>query len=175
MSRATVVLPACPRCSDPLEGFATWCFRCEAYIADMVEAKGHGRDHSGDRESKAPRVAGLESESNWQGLATLDTRSEDDISTAIQTVLELHGFDVWSLEQGYRRSRGGTRQTPGIADLFVVGHRYHTWVELKSATGSLRESQERFRDICQANGVPWALWRHEADAIAWAEDVRRAA
>jgi hypothetical protein len=77
------------------------------------------------------------------------------------------GFAVWSTEQGYRRDRGGTRQTPGIPDLIVIGHQRVLFVEVKTEKGKLRWSQEQFRDLCEANGVEWQLWRSVTDAWDW--------
>ena len=149
-------MTTCPRCAAPLEGLAQYCHECSEYVSDMTAT-----------------VEDLQLPSSPK--RDPDRRSEEEISLAIRAVLELHGFDVYSLEQGYRKDRGGTRQTPGIADLYVLGHGRAIWIELKSAKGKLRPSQEEFRDQCQANGVEWALWRSEADAIEWARDVREAA
>ena len=144
----------CPRCEQTLGALGRYCPHCEAYIEDLLQ---------GDPQPSS--------------LGVPDTRSESAVSLAIVQVLELHGFTVWSLEQGYRHERGGTRQTAGLGDLFVLGHGHSLWIELKrpDGKGRLRPSQEAFRDACRANGVAWALWRSETDALEWVEGARSVA
>lgn len=92
---------------------------------------------------------------------------ESVISKEVQSFLKMVGFSVYSVEQGYRKERGGTRQTPGIPDLIVIGHGTVLFVELKTAKAKLRDSQAAFRDVCAENDVPWALWRSVHDAWDW--------
>ena len=153
-------MTTCPKCAEPLAGLATYCFRCEAYTEDLRRPNNASENFT---------------EASTGETRDIDNRTEEEISLAIRAVLELHGFDVYSLEQGYRKESGGTRQTAGLPDLFVVGFGRALWVELKSAKGRLRPSQEAFRDVCEANAVGWALWRSEADAIEWAREAREAA
>ena len=138
----------CPGCGGKLEGLGTYCHTCLEYVADFYT----GED--------APRTPDI----------IPDDRLEDAIQLATKGALELLGFKVYDFSQDRP-----TRQTPGIADLYILGHGRAIWIELKSAKGKLRPSQEEFRDQCQANGVEWALWRSEADAIEWAREAREAA
>ena len=48
-------------------------------------------------------------------------RGEAKVSLEIQKFLKTIGCAVYSTEQGFRRDKGGTRQTPGIPDLIVIG------------------------------------------------------
>ena len=92
---------------------------------------------------------------------------ERQISHEIVEFLRLVGFAVWDTGQGYRRDPGGTRMTPGLADLVVIGHGHMLFVEVKTARGKLRESQLVFREACESNSVPWVLWRDVREAFDW--------
>ena len=59
----------------------------------------------------------------------------------------------------------GMGVTPGFADLIVLSQGKVLFLEVKSATGSLRPAQEAFRDTVQAQGFPWALVRSIEDAL----------
>lgn len=50
------------------------------------------------------------------------------------------------------------RSVPGWPDLVLVGSRI-IFRELKSATGTLRPEQRDWRDVLQAAGEDWAIWR----------------
>ena len=93
--------------------------------------------------------------------------NEDRISREIQELLKTVGFAIWSTEQGYRKDRGGTRQTPGMADLYVLGHGRALWVEVKTPKGKIRNSQKMFGTECERNGVDWFVWRDATDAWDW--------
>ena len=96
---------------------------------------------------------------------------EAQISREIQDFLKMLGFWVWSTEQGFRKERGGTRQTPGIPDLIVMGHGRHFYVEVKNEKGKLRESQKNFQECCEQNGVEYVVWRSPTDAFDWCVGV----
>ena len=96
---------------------------------------------------------------------------ESAISREISDFLRTIGFAVYSTEQGYRKERGGTRQTPGIPDLILLGHGFTSFVEVKGPKGKLRPSQEAFRDECTANGVSWHCWRDVREAWDWAVEL----
>jgi len=93
--------------------------------------------------------------------------TEAQIQREIVKLLRTIGFAVWETSQGYRKDRGGTRNTPGVTDLIIIGHNRVLFVEVKDAKGKLRPSQQVFRDECVANGIPWALWRDVRDAWDW--------
>ena len=93
--------------------------------------------------------------------------NEEQISRRIVEFLRMFGGSVYSLEQGYRRERGGTRQTPGTADLQVFFPGVFTFAEIKAPKGRLRTSQEGFRLACEGSDVGWVLWRSVADARDW--------
>lgn len=46
--------------------------------------------------------------------------AEDREQNAIRHTAAIVGFHVYDFSQGYRHERGGTRQTPGIPDLYLV-------------------------------------------------------
>ena len=96
-----------------------------------------------------------------------DPRTEAQVSRDIVKFLRELGFGVWSVEQGYRKDAGGTRQTPGIPDLIVMGKGHFTFAEIKRDGGKLRPAQVVFKDECIASGVPWQLWRSTHDAMDW--------
>lgn len=144
-------MSTCPRCSAPLEGLGRYCHACRAYVADMQDAP--------DRPSPSQAI--------------LDGRTEAEIRLAVRAALELHGFVVVDLEQGYRRD-GSTRVRRGLPDLAIMAPGgVFAWRELKSAKGRLTEEQRAFGDDCRRLGIDWAVWRHEGEAMAWAEAVRR--
>lgn len=95
-------------------------------------------------------------------------KPEAQLSKDVQAFLrDVVGCAVWSLEQGYRKERGGTRQTPGIGDLYVMHPRIPggaMWVELKTPRNRLTPAQQVFRDECARCDVPWALWRSVEEA-----------
>lgn len=93
--------------------------------------------------------------------------TEAQISKEIQTFMKALGFSVWSVEQGFRKERGGTRQTPGIPDLWIMGHGLGVWCEVKRPKGKLRDSQLLFQSEAQANGVLHEVWRDVRDAFDW--------
>ena len=89
--------------------------------------------------------------------------SEKDVQYEIVTLLRSIGAAVYVL--GTKRARGdvqGTRQTPGISDLYCLlpaprlssGHACGVWIEVKAEGGQLRPEQHEFRRHCIAAGVP---------------------
>lgn len=83
------------------------------------------------------------------------------------------GARVWVL--GTRRPRGdfqGTRQTPGIPDLYaVIPHRQRgistaLWVECKAAGGRLRPEQVAFQQACHQAQVAHVVGGLDA-VIGW--------
>lgn len=140
------VATACPQCGADLGGLATYCHVCEEYVADM------GTTSAAE---PRPRVAG-----------TVDDRLEDTIQLATKRDLESLGFVVYDLSQGRK-----TRQTPGLADLFVVGHGVTVWGEMKTRTGVQSEAQASFERNVVANGGTYLIWRHESEAVEWARGV----
>jgi hypothetical protein len=98
----------------------------------------------------------------------VDDRSEEEIQLGIRRALEVLGFYVYDLSQGR-----ATRQTPGLADLYVVGHGRCAWLEVKRPVkGKQSEAQEVFEQRVRSNGGEYLVVRSESDAIAWAERVR---
>ncbi len=142
----------CPRCERELAGLATYCHDCEAYVDDMGDPR-----PSGASVAPAPRTPAA-------GIP--DTRLEDEIQLATTRALELLGFDVYDLSQGRK-----TRQTPGLADLYVVGFGRCAWGEMKRAKGKQSEAQRIFEASVQRHGGEYHVWRHENEAIEWAREV----
>ena len=98
-------------------------------------------------------------------------KPEAIVSRDVRKFLTQIGCAVYSSEQGYRKERGGTRQTPGIPDLIVIHPDAWTFAELKAGRGRLSVAQEGFRTACVDAGVPWQLWRSVEDAWDWAVAV----
>lgn len=142
----------CPGCGGKLEGLATWCEPCGKYVADMkAEASDGWSPYAGPR-AAAPVIP--------------DDRLEDVIQEAGRKALERLGFKVYSLSQDR-----ATRQTPGIADTYVAGHGRTTWAEWKRPGENQTPDQVDFEIEVVGNGAEYHVWRHESEAIAWAEDV----
>jgi len=88
-------------------------------------------------------------------------RGEAAVSLEIQGFLKgVLDYAVYSTEQGYRRERGGTRQTPGIPDLMVFGSGPELpffFIEVKGPKGKLRPSQIIFQGECERMDVPYLV------------------
>jgi hypothetical protein len=92
-------------------------------------------------------------------------KGEAKVSLEIQEFLKLIGCGVYSTEQGFRRDKGGTRQSPGIPDLICFGTGPELpffFIEVKGPKGKLRDSQIAFQTECERMDVPYL--------VAW--DVR---
>ena len=94
---------------------------------------------------------------------------ESQISKEIKDFLKSLGMAVYSTEQGFRRDRGGTRQTPGIPNLLCFGHGFFFFVEVKTPKGKLRDSQVAFQKECDScdPAVSYLVWRDVRDAFDW--------
>ena len=143
----------CPRCGTEIPGLATFCERCDEYLVDMPTAE----EAELYRESKTR---------NRAAAGIPDDRLEDEIQEAGRKALELLGFTVYSLSQDR-----ATRQTPGIADTYVVGHGRTTWAEWKRPGKNQTPDQVLFEQVVTAAGDEYHVWRHEIEAAEWAKDV----
>lgn len=47
--------------------------------------------------------------------------------------------------------------TKGLPDLIVIGPSVHAYVELKTDTGKLTQPQRDFQDLCEKNGIVFAV------------------
>lgn len=131
-----------PDCGAPLEGLGTFCHACGRYTADVS-----------DRVDAEVRVQP-------------DDRPEAEIQLAIRRAMETLGYHVSDLSQDRP-----TRQTPGIPDLWVMGHGRFTWAEVKRPKGRTSKHQDEWHRAARENGAPVAIWRHENDAIAWHKEA----
>lgn len=63
--------------------------------------------------------------------------SEREVEKRVIATLVAYGCVVYRLSQGFRSERGGTRQTPGLADLWWFCPRYRAagWFEVKALAG----------------------------------------
>lgn len=141
----------CPTCATELMGLARWCHVCARYVEDM------GPDNDPPPASAAKPVP------------VVDDRSEAEIQLGIRRALELVGYHVSDLSQDRP-----TRQTPGIPDLFVMGHGRFAWMEVKRPKGRVSEHQRAWHALAQKNGVPCIVVRSEAEAMAWHEERKAA-
>jgi len=138
----------CPGCNRHLSGLGTFCWACQAYTADL------------------PRPVPETDDDPMGAARPADPRSEKEIQAAVVNALKAMGFCVWDTSQPF-----AAKITPGLPDLFVSGRGFTAWVECKSAKGKLSDAQERFRDSVTTNGGTHMVARHEADVIAWAEQL----
>lgn len=143
-------LDRCPN-GHALSGLATYCHQCASYVADML--------------------GGTEQlEAKPEPNVLFPDRSEEEIRHAIKAAVERIGGVTYDTEQ----QRKDTRVTAGVPDLIVafprLGNGAWSFVEVKSATGRLRDSQEAFRRALTACGAPYAVWRDEMEALRfWRE------
>ena len=139
----------CPRCGADLGGLATFCYTCDEYVADMCTTAA----------TPLPRSVDIP-----------DDRLEGPIKEATKKALKLLGFKVYDLEQNRP-----TRQTEGIADLYVCGFGRCTWAEMKKADGVQSADQAAFEQTVTTNSAEYHVWRHENEAIEWAKAAIKAA
>ena len=85
---------------------------------------------------------------------------------------QVTSFLVVDTEQGFRPGRGGTRVTPGLSDLILVGHGRIVFVEMKSQKGRQTPEQRAFQEAVERSGGTYLLWRSDVDAWMWLEDER---
>ena len=147
----------CPFCQEPLNGLATFCWRCERYTDETTpEAK------------KAPK-------------ALLDTRSEDERKHDARSAVELLGWSVVDTEQGYRPFEcpacknpipGGTRVVKGFPDWLVMGHGLVVFLEWKSGKGKQSDDQKVFQGRCRIAGVPYRVVKTTEEAVAFLREVK---
>jgi hypothetical protein len=81
------------------------------------------------------------------------------------------GCAVYKLSQGYRKERGGTRQTPGIPDLYVMHPDIPggcLWIECKAERGKPSPAQLAFGDECVTCGVSYLLAKSVDEAWEYA-------
>ena len=86
--------------------------------------------------------------------------TEKEVERAVVRLYRSVGLTVWSLSQGYRpggKRHGTTRQTKGIADLFVTGRGHALWHETKRPGGTQRPEQATFEAAAVSCGLPYAL------------------
>jgi len=135
----------CPGCGKLVVSVARvpYCHDCGGYFDELGAAP---------KQAPAKKIA--------------DDRSEAEIRMAVRGVLELHGYVVVDLEQGYRPD-GSTRVRKGLPDLFIMGHNRSCWAELKSQKGRQTKEQKEFEEDCHRAGFEYHLWRHEKEAITW--------
>lgn len=117
--------------------------------------------------------------------------TESEEQKAIVGLLTATGWQVYSLSQGYRKEKGGTRMSPGIADLFAFhpAKKLTLWVEVKPEKEKVRleklrtrktpipkslvndwkraHAQHRFGQLCHQTGHPYAYggMRDVADVL----------
>jgi hypothetical protein len=78
--------------------------------------------------------------------ATAKPPLEREIQKGIIQYLRAGGWTVWNLSQGYRGAPGGTRQSPGLPDLYAVHPTYGAaWLEIKRGQlGRMSPAQQAF-------------------------------
>ena len=101
-------------------------------------------------------------------------KPEAQVSRYVTEFLKTVGFGFYSLEQGYRKERGGTRQTPGLPDMIAIGHGTCLMLELKAPgrEKNLSDAQVFFQALCQANGVPHVVASSTQDVFDYLADIK---
>lgn len=102
---------------------------------------------------------------------------EDILQHQICNLLDYYGFYYFHpLNEGKRSHWEIARMKylgskAGIPDLIIIlnGGRV-AWVEIKTPTGRLQESQRYFERICADHGHTYSVWRSEDDCRAWCLD-----
>lgn len=97
-------------------------------------------------------------------------KPEEKLRRACNDTWKLLGFLVYDLEQGYRWG-GTTRVTAGIADVLLLGHGLHVWIEYKATTPQ-SEAQEFFEDSVKRNGGYYYVQRKVADVKRILEELK---
>ena len=90
-------------------------------------------------------------------------RKERDIQRAIKDWLTVQGYKVYRINNGAvfnpKRKCYVFHGTPGVPDLWVVGHGIAAWVEVKSDKGRQSPDQKAFQDSLVGTRVSYILAR----------------
>ena len=112
--------------------------------------------------------------------------TETDLMWLFMREAPFHLRDVFierrTILRGARIGVSGARVSsgiPGQCDLFALAPGgVHIEIECKSARGSEREAQTRWRELCQRRGIPHMVFRAlkneapEATVMRWIEELR---
>ena len=88
--------------------------------------------------------------------------TEKVVQAHVRGLYKQLGGIVFDLSQGYRpggRRHGTTRQTKGLADLFVFfpDRNFAFWHEVKKPGGEQSDEQRRFQELCGRCGIGYVL------------------
>jgi hypothetical protein len=90
---------------------------------------------------------------------------EEEVWRGVRDVLTPLGWELHHFEQGYRldrcpscqhelgRRHATTRVPKGTPDVYVVGHGFSFWIELKRPGGAVKEEQHTWHESVRAHGV----------------------
>lgn len=90
---------------------------------------------------------------------------EEEVWRGVRKVLSALGWELFHFEQGYRLDRcpscqhelgqrhATTRVPKGTPDVYVVGHGFHFWIELKRPGGAVGEDQQAWHESVRPSGV----------------------
>lgn len=79
--------------------------------------------------------------------------NESELERKVQELIRFYGLFGFHARDS-RRSAG-----PGFPDWVICGKAGLMFRELKSETGELSPEQRRWRNILQATGHDWSIWR----------------
>lgn len=192
--------PKCPSGEHELEGpWVRFCHPCGAYVDDIAYLVEQGapaaeavlRAREAAAHGKAIRLLAAERGPAAPPSLTVVPGDSDELEETVRTrctdFLELMGFRVYKLEQGYRPDAclqcgagipvRGSRQALGLADILVAGPGILFFVEFKRPKQKKRggfvsnrsPEQLQFERDCKVAGVSVYLWRSIDDAQAWFE------
>lgn len=100
--------------------------------------------------------------------------NEDILQHQICNLLDCYGFYFFHVPMEGKRSHWEVARMKymgaraGIPDLIIVlGCGRVAWVEIKTPTGRMQESQRYFERICADHGHTYSVWRSVDDARDW--------
>lgn len=94
-------------------------------------------------------------------------KPEAVVSRDVQALLKTLGFAVWSTEQGFRKERGGTRQTPGLPDLIAINTDLILFIELKAGKNTASSAQLLFGSFVRLAGGNYRVIRSSVEMFDW--------
>lgn len=98
----------------------------------------------------------------------LEERREKEEQRACWKIFRAHGCEVFWLSQAR-----ASKQTPGLADMFVFAPRYNAawWFETKRPVGGIQSKvQQRFEELCHQCGVRYIIGG-QAEAYAILREI----
>lgn len=163
----------CPYCEHPVRP-GRKCWGCQR--DDPL-----GENDRADADNLLPDDVRVSGESP-RTASVPDSRSEARRKQDARNTVTMLGWDILDLEQGWRPFTcpkcdnplpGGTRVSLGLADWCVMRAGVVAWIEWKTEDNVQTPAQQKFQKRCEAEGVPYAVCRNTAEAVAFLESLMR--